>query len=257
MTTDSTQNSQPSLTSDDSEAIIAASELPQHIAIIMDGNHRWAKKRHLPGAAGHRAGAKRLREIAEACADLGVKNLTLFAFSTENWQRPSREVSLLMDLMRHVMQNDLQELNRREVRLRIIGDRGRFADDIKAQMAECEALTKDNTRLNLSVAVNFGGRWDIVEAARAVAAQVAAGTLQLDDIDEECFAAQTALGHIPNPDLLIRTGGDHRISNFLLWDLAYAELIFTEDYWPDFNARKLAEAVAEYASRIRRFGGRS
>ncbi len=231
-------------------------EVPQHIAIIMDGNHRWAKKRHLPGAAGHRAGAKRLREIAEACADLGVQNLTLFAFSTENWQRPSREVNLLMDLMRHVMENDLEELHRREVRLRVIGDRSRFADDIRAKMDDCESLTANNSALNLCVAVNFGGRWDIVEAARRLAEQVQTGAIAPHEIDETCFAAATSLGQLPDPDLLIRTGGDHRISNFLLWNLAYTELYFTEDFWPDFDAQRLQVAVSEYASRVRRFGGR-
>jgi undecaprenyl diphosphate synthase len=230
--------------------------IPRHIAIIMDGNHRWAKKRHLPGAAGHRAGAKRLREIAEACADLGVENLTLFAFSTENWQRPSREVNLLMDLMRHVMENDLAELNRREVCLRVIGDRSRFAADIQTKMVECETLTAGNTKLNLSVAVNFGGRWDIVEAARKLAQSVKAGELDPADITEQAFADHMALGRVPNPDLLIRTGGDHRISNFLLWDLAYAELYFTECFWPDFNAERLNEAVQEFGHRVRRFGGR-
>lgn len=236
--------------------LTAGDNIPRHIAIIMDGNHRWAKKRHLPGAAGHRAGAKRLREIAEACADLGVENLTLFAFSTENWQRPSREVNLLMDLMRHVMENDLAELNRREVCLRVIGDRSRFAPDIQAKMVECEALTAGNTKLNLSVAVNFGGRWDIVEAARALAQSVKAGELDPAEITEQGFAEHMALGRVPNPDLLIRTGGDHRISNFLLWDLAYAELYFTECFWPDFNAERLNEAVQEFAHRVRRFGGR-
>jgi undecaprenyl diphosphate synthase len=230
--------------------------VPRHIAIIMDGNHRWAKKRHLPGPAGHRAGAKRLREIAEACADLGVKYLTLFAFSTENWQRPSREVNLLMDLMRHVMENDLEELNRRQVCLRVIGDRSRFAPDIQTKMAECEELTADNKTLYLSIAVNFGGRWDIVQAARCLAGQVAAGELKPEDIDETVFAKATSLGGLQDPDLLIRTGGDSRISNFLLWDAAYTELYFTETFWPDFNAQKLQEAVAEYASRVRRFGGR-
>jgi len=231
-------------------------EVPQHIAIIMDGNHRWAKRRRLPGAAGHRAGAKRLREIAECCADTGVRNLTLFAFSTENWQRPSREVSLLMDLMRHVMDNDLAELHRREVRLRVIGDRSRFAEDIQAKMLECETLTADNRALNLAVAVNFGGRWDIVQAVRQLALAVQAGEVAPQDIDEHCLSRHMSLGDLPEPDLLIRTGGDHRISNFLLWDIAYTELYFTEVYWPDFSAEDLRAAVAEYARRTRRFGGR-
>ena len=230
--------------------------VPAHVGIIMDGNHRWAKQRHLPGAAGHRAGAKRLREIAEASAELGISHLTLFAFSTENWQRPAGEVSLLMDLMRHVMQNDLAELNRRGVRLRVIGDRSRFDRDIQQQMAECEALTEGNDRLHLSVCVNFGGRWDIVEAARDIAMAVRQGELEPAQVDEALFASRMSLGALPDPDLLIRTGGEHRISNFLLWDLAYTELYFTETFWPDFDADALRMAVQEYGRRTRRFGGR-
>lgn len=241
-------------------ARVAEADLPSHIGIIMDGNHRWAKSRHLPGAAGHRAGARRLREIAEACADIGVRHLTLFAFSTENWQRPSREVNLLMDLMRHVMENDLEKLNRRDVRLRVIGERDRFAPDIQQKMLDCEALTASNTTLNLSVAVNFGGRWDIVKAAQALARDVAAGVIgeaEIDTIiDEAAFAQRLSLGEVPDPDLLIRTGGEHRVSNFLLWDLAYAELYFTETYWPDFDNEALHSAIEEFAHRNRRFGGR-
>ena len=197
-----------------------------------------------------------LRQVAEACADLGVEHLTLFAFSTENWQRPDREVNLLMDLMRHVMENDLEELNRRDVRLQIIGDTQRFAPDIQRKMRECEALTENNGKLTLNVAVNFGGRWDIVESARRLADKVAAGELQSDDIDEALFGQHTSLGDLPEPDLLIRTGGDHRISNFLLWDLAYTELLFTDTFWPDFDTQALHEAVAEFTSRTRRFGTR-
>lgn len=242
----------------DSTPAVAESDttVPAHICIIMDGNHRWAKQRHLPGAAGHRTGAKRIREIAEVCADVGVANLTLFAFSTENWQRPKREVSLLMDLMRHVMENDLEELHRREVCLRIIGDRDRFAPDIFAQMAHCESLTKNNTKLHLNIAVNFGGRWDITQAARALAAQVQAGQIKPEEIDENLFAAHTSLAGLPDPDLLIRTGGENRVSNFLLWDLAYTELYFTETYWPDFSAETLQQALQEFDARNRRFGRR-
>ena len=232
-------------------------EIPSHVAIIMDGNHRWAKERHLPGAAGHRAGAKRLREIAEAGVDMGIRTLTLFAFSTENWQRPSGEVSVLMDLMRHVMGNDLAELHRRNVRLRVIGERARFADDIQRKMEECEALTRDNDALNLVVCVNFGGRWDIVQATRRIAVQIAAGRLQPDQIDENLFGQVMSMGELPDPDLLIRTGGDHRVSNFLLWDLAYTELYFTDQYWPDFSRESLVDAVAEFGNRKRRFGARS
>jgi len=185
-----------------------------------------------------------------------VQSLTLFAFSTENWTRPDREVNLLMDLMRHVMDNDLEELHRRQVRLRVIGDRSRFAPDIQAKMSDCEALTAENTQLNLNVAVNFGGRWDIVQAARRLAAEVRDGRLCLNDIDEHAFAAHTSLGILPDPDLLIRTDGENRISNFLLWNLAYSELYFVDTFWPDFDAACLQQAVAAYGQRQRRFGGR-
>lgn len=234
----------------DSEAI------PAHVGIIMDGNHRWAKRRHIPGAAGHRAGARRLREIAEASANAGIKNLTLFAFSTENWSRPNKEVSLLMDLMRHVLENDIGELDQRGVRIRVIGDRERLAPDLQAKMAQCEALTSDNTELNLSVAVNFGGRWDIVQAAKQLAEKVAIGALSVDDVDESHFSAGLSLAGLPDPDLLIRTGGEVRVSNFLLWDLAYTELYFTETLWPDFDADALDRAIAEFSNRARRFGNR-
>ena len=230
--------------------------VPEHVVIIMDGNHRWASARHLPGAAGHRAGAKRLRPIAEACAELGVKHLTVFAFSTENWYRPDAEVGLLMDLMRHVMRTEIDYLHEQGVRLRVIGEREQFAADIQDMMASCEALTADNTRLTLSVAVNFGGRWDIVNAAKNLAQQVADGALRPDDVDETLFAKAMSLTDIPEPDLLIRTGGDHRISNFLLWDLAYTELYFTDSFWPDFDEDALKKAVATYAQRKRRFGRR-
>ena len=229
---------------------------PEHVVIIMDGNHRWASARHLPGAAGHRAGAKRLRPIAEACAELGVKHLTVFAFSTENWYRPDAEVGLLMDLMRHVMRTEIDYLHEQGVRLRVIGERKQFAADIQEMMVSCESKTAENTRLNLSVAVNFGGRWDIVNAAKTLAQQVANGTLLPEEVNENAFASAMSLTDIPEPDLMIRTGGDHRISNFLLWDLAYTELYFTDIFWPDFDAAALQEAVATYAQRKRRFGRR-
>ena len=229
---------------------------PEHVVIIMDGNHRWASARHLPGAAGHRAGAKRLRPIAEACAELGVKHLTVFAFSTENWYRPDAEVGLLMDLMRHVMRTEIDYLHEQGVRLRVIGEREQFAADIQEMMVSCESKTAENMRLNLSVAVNFGGRWDIVNAAKTLAQQVANGTLLPEEVNENAFASAMSLTDIPEPDLMIRTGGDHRISNFLLWDLAYTELYFTDIFWPDFDAAALQEAVATYAQRKRRFGRR-
>jgi len=230
--------------------------VPEHVAIIMDGNHRWAGERRLPGAAGHRAGAKRLRPVAEACAQMGVKSLTVFAFSTENWHRPSAEVGLLMDLMRHVMKTEIDYLHRQGVNLRVIGEREQFAPDIQRMMLECEAKTAGNTRLNLSVAVNFGGRWDIVNAAKQIAHQVASGVLAPEQVDEAMFASAMSLGKLPEPDLLIRTGGDYRISNFLLWDLAYTELYFTETHWPDFGEEELRGAVETYSQRTRRFGRR-
>ncbi len=240
----------------DSFAADPSSKLPRHVAIIMDGNHRWAKQRRLPGAAGHRAGAKNVRPVAEACADAGVRILTLFAFSTENWQRPSREVNLLMDLMRNVLERDVDELNERGVRLRIIGDRERFAPDLQMRMNRAEALTRDNDRMTLNIAANFGGRWDIARAARDLARDVAAGRLQADDVDETVFGRYLSLGDLPAPDICIRTGGEARISNFLLWDFAYTELYFTEAYWPEFSERELAEALSWFQERQRRFGRR-
>ena len=231
--------------------------VPQHVAIIMDGNHRWAKQRRLPGGAGHRAGARNVRPVAEACADMGVTCLTLFAFSTENWQRPRREVSLLMDLMRNVLQNDLDELNERDVRLQVIGDRSRFPSDLQMQMNRVEATTRDNTRMALNIAANFGGRWDIINAARELAARAAEGSVDPEDIDESAFAQCLSLGSLPAPDICIRTGGEHRISNFLLWDFAYTELYFTDCFWPDFGVEHLHAAFDWFDERQRRFGRRA
>lgn len=231
--------------------------VPRHVAIIMDGNHRWAKKRRLPGAAGHRAGARNVRSVAEACADLGVTCLTLFAFSTENWQRPRREVNLLMDLMRNVLENDLEELDQRNVRLQVIGDRSRFPSDLQMQMNRAEAQTRDNDRMALSIAANFGGRWDITEAARKLAEDVQRGVVDPAAIDETMFGDYLSLGNLPPPDICIRTGGDHRISNFLLWDFAYTELYFTDAFWPDFNSGCLTEAFRWFDERQRRFGRRA
>jgi len=235
----------------------SAGARPRHVAIIMDGNHRWAKQRRLPGAAGHRAGAKNVRPVAEACADAGVEILTLFAFSTENWQRPSREVNLLMDLMRNVLDNDIDELNQRGVQLRIIGDRERFAPDLQARMNRVEELTRDNQRMRLNIAANFGGRWDIARAARLLAADVAAGVVEPAAVDEDLFGSYLSLRGLPPPDLCIRTGGDARISNFLLWEFAYTELFFTEAFWPAFARQDLAAALAWFQERQRRFGRRT
>ena len=229
---------------------------PLHLAIVMDGNHRWAKSRRLPGAAGHRAGAKNVKVIAQACADRGVKCLTLFAFSTENWQRPRREVNVLLDLMRGVLNDDIEELNAKGVRLRFIGDRRRFPEDLQQLMDRAERRTAANDRLQLAVAVNYGGRWDIVQAAREMACAVRDGKLAPEAVDEECFASFLSLADLPPPDMCIRTGGDRRISNFLLWDFAYTEFYFTADSWPDFGAEQLARAFADFAARQRRYGRR-
>ena len=242
---------------DELAAPVSADMVPKHVGIIMDGNHRWAKKRHLPGAAGHRAGAKGVRVISEACVELGIKNLTLFAFSTENWYRPEGEVSMLMDLMRYVMRTDIEDLHAQGVKLRIIGDRSRFADDIHEMMDDCEALTRNNQRLNLNVAVNYGGRWDIVEASKALAQRAQNGEIAVADIDESMLHQHMSLGDLPAPDLLIRTGGDFRVSNFMLWDIAYTELYFTEAFWPEFDGGHLRSAVETFSARLRRFGRRS
>lgn len=229
---------------------------PRHIAIIMDGNHRWAQARGMPGAAGHRAGASNVRPIAEACADAGVEILTLFAFSTENWQRPRREVRLLMSLLKGFLERDIDELHARGVRLRFIGELERFDPEVRSLMIAAEDRTAANVSLRLNIAVNYGGRWDIVEAARALARDAAAGRLNPEDIDEALFAGRMALEGTSPPDLCIRTGGDPRISNFLLWDLAYSELYFSDHFWPDFGPAELRAATNWFRSRQRRFGAR-
>ena len=229
---------------------------PLHVAIVMDGNHRWARTRRLPGAMGHRAGAKNVRAVAQACADLGVRYLTLFAFSTENWNRPEREVKVLLDLMRGMLRDDVEELDREQVRLRLIGDQREFPADLQMAMTRAERITADNDRLFLTIAVNYGGRWDIVNAAREIAKEVGAGRLDPEAVDEERFSSFLALDGMPPPDLCIRTGGERRLSNFLLWDFAYTEFYFTDTYWPDFEEGELRAAFSDFASRQRRFGRR-
>jgi undecaprenyl diphosphate synthase len=256
MKTNNPENKGSKPTDDHESPHYGRASAPNHIAIIMDGNHRWAKKRLLPSAAGHRAGAKLLRPIAEACVSQGVSSLTVFAFSSENWHRPDGEVNILLDLMRHVMETDIDDLHSQGVRLRIIGERSRFAPDIQAMMERCENLTCNNSKLNMTVAVNFGGRWDIVMAAKSLVAKVERGELAAADISEQVFAGELSLDEISEPDLLIRTGGDYRISNFLLWHLAYTEMYFSDVFWPDFDAQHLATAITEFGRRKRRFGKR-
>jgi len=233
------------------------SVVPRHVAIIMDGNHRWAKRRLLPGAAGHQAGARNVRYVAELCADLGVGYLTLFAFSTENWNRPQKEIDLLMRLMGGMLENDVEELHAKGVRLRIIGDRSRFSAKIQLLMARAEQITRLNDRLYLTIAANYGGRWDIAGAAREMALAVKRGELDPDSVDENTFENYLSMRDLPQPDLCIRTGGDRRISNFLLWDLAYTELYFTDAYWPEFDEVHLESAFSDYQGRQRRYGRRN
>lgn len=228
--------------------------VPQHLAIIMDGNGRWAKQRHRPRLIGHRAGAQAVKRCVEFCLQRGIDALTLFAFSSENWNRPAEEVGGLMKLFLNALEREVDELHRLGTRLRFIGERSRFAPEILRRMQAAEALTANNTRLHLSIAASYGGRQDIAHAARALAEEVAAGLLQPDQINETTLSAKLALSELPAPDLFIRTGGELRISNFLLWQLAYTELWFTDALWPDVDASLLQQALDAYAARERRFG---
>jgi len=229
-------------------------ELPRHIAIIMDGNGRWARARLLPRAIGHREGVKSVRRVVEACVDKGIEALTLFAFSSENWRRPSDEVSMIMGLFVNALKKEVAALNRNNVRLRFIGERSAFAEDLRNLIEAAERQTAGNDQLDLVIAANYGGQWDITRAARTLAERVAQGTLQPADITPAAITAASALPDLPMPDLFIRTGGEHRISNFLLWHLAYTELYFTDLLWPEFDAGELDNALNWYANRQRRFG---
>jgi undecaprenyl diphosphate synthase len=228
--------------------------LPEHIAIVMDGNGRWAEARGEPRTFGHRAGIEPVRVTIRECSRLGVGALTLFAFSSENWRRPETEVSTLMAIFMDALDREVEELHANQVRLRVIGNRQRLSVRLQQRIAAAEALTADNTGLKLQVAVSYGGRWDVLEAARRLAEQAASGALRPSEIDEERFARELQLADLPDPDLFIRTGGDHRISNFLLWNIAYAELFFTDTLWPDFGVAQLAEAIDDFSQRERRFG---
>ncbi len=222
--------------------------VPRHVAIIMDGNNRWAKKRLLPGVAGHKAGVDAVRAVIEVCAEAGVEVLTLFAFSSENWQRPADEVSALMELFLVALRREVRKLDENGIRLRIIGDRTRFHPELQAAMREAEAATAGNTRFLLQVAANYGGQWDIVQAAQRLAREVQGGHLAADDISAELLQGCLVTGDQPLPDLCIRTGGEHRISNFLLWQLAYAELYFSDLFWPDFKHAAMRAALADFSS---------
>jgi undecaprenyl diphosphate synthase len=232
----------------------ANDNIPTHVAVIMDGNGRWARRRALPRHAGHRSGVGSVRKIVELAAERGVKYLTLFAFSSENWARPREEVSKLMSLFVEALQREVDELHRNNVRLEFIGAREELQAGLIEKIAAAEAQTAGNTGLRLNVAVAYGGRWDIVRAAQSLAGKVAAGELDVSDLDDEALAAELQLTGMPDPDLLIRTGGEQRISNFLLWNLAYAELYFCDTLWPDFGEQDFDEALAFYAVRQRRYG---
>jgi undecaprenyl diphosphate synthase len=233
------------------QEIPAHGDVPRHVAIIMDGNGRWAKRQHLPRIAGHRRGVESVRAAVAACAERGVGFLTLFAFSSENWRRPAEEVALLMQLFTLALSNEVDKLHRNGVRLKVVGDLSRFEPTIRRLIDQGERLTADNQRLTLTIAANYGGRWDILQALNKLN-QARGG--RLDAIDESMLAPHLAMSYAPEPDLFIRTGGEQRISNFLLWQLAYTELYFTERLWPDFDAAALDEAIASYRMRERRFG---
>jgi len=228
--------------------------IPRHIAIIMDGNGRWAKKRLMPRIAGHRAGVDSVRSVVQRCGELGVSALTLFAFSSENWRRPEQEVGLLMELFMAALQRETKKLNQNNVKLQVVGDRSRFSEKLQAQILKAEEVTADNSGLCLSVAANYGGRWDIAQATRQIAEKVSAGEINAADIDEALISQYISLAELPEPDLFIRTGGEQRVSNFLLWQLAYSELYFTDVLWPDFKKDALDQAIESFAGRQRRFG---
>ncbi len=233
---------------------VVPDRIPRHIAIVMDGNGRWAAQRRRPRAFGHRAGVKAVRKTIEGCVRAGVEVLTVFAFSSENWSRPADEVRHLMDLFLRALRKEARELAANGVKLRFIGDRDRFSPDLRAAMAESESASLSTLRLTLNIAVNYGGRWDIVNAARELAREARAGLIDPEQIDQASLERHLSLAPLPEPDLFIRTGGDARISNFLLWHLAYTELYFTAVLWPDFDDAALAAALAEFAQRERRFG---
>lgn len=232
----------------------AQGSVPRHVAIIMDGNNRWAKKRFMPGVAGHKAGVDAVRAVVETSAREGVEVLTLFAFSSENWRRPEDEVGALMQLFIMALQREVKKLHKNNIRLVVMGDLDGFSEQIQGLIAEAEDLTRNNDRMTLVVAANYGGQWDIARAARLMAEEVRAGRLNPEDITEQTLHNYTWLHEFPAPDLMIRTGGEQRISNFMLWQTAYAEFYFSDALWPDFKEEEYKKALAAFAARTRRFG---
>ena len=229
--------------------------MPQHVAIVMDGNRRWAAKRGMPRALGHASGARRVRQIVEACSARGVRYLTLFAFSTENWQRPADEVSSLMRLLVHYLHKEVSDMHASGVRLKVVGDLSRFDQRLQNLMVSAQALTAHNNKITLTIAANYGGRWDMMQAVQAW--QVAHPSLSVADMDETAMRPHLSMAYAPDPELLIRTGGESRLSNFMLWQMAYTELFFTDTLWPDFSAPALDEALVWFSARDRRFGAAS
>ncbi len=244
----SASNPEESPTSENSSA------MPRHVAIIMDGNGRWAKKRFMPRIIGHKAGVETVRAMVRHCAQRKIEVLTLFAFSSENWRRPEKEVRLLLELFVTALKREVRRLNDNNVMLKIVGDRDAFPDALQKEIANAEAMTSTNSGLKLVVAANYGGRWDIVQATRALAAEAASGKLDPAQIDETALERHLSLYGMPEPDLFIRTGGEERVSNFLLWQLAYCEMHFTETLWPDFDGEALDVALNSFSKRQRRFG---
>lgn len=228
--------------------------LPRHVAIIMDGNNRWAKSRRLPSLAGHKAGVDSVRAVVDGCVRYGIESLTLFAFSSENWRRPPAEVAGLMELFMLALKSKVKKLHKNNIRLLVIGDKSHFSNRLQEKIAEAERLTANNTGLTLNVAANYGGHWDILQAAKTLALQVQQGRIEVDAITEELFADHLSLAGQPMPDLCIRTGGEQRISNFLLWQFAYTEFYFSADFWPDFDRAALEAAFENFSQRQRRFG---
>jgi len=228
--------------------------LPQHIAVVMDGNGRWANRRHLPRAAGHKAGVSATRRIVENCASSNIGALTIFAFSSENWNRPEAEVKSLMLLFITTITAEVKKLHKKNVCVKFIGDRARFSEKLQASINGSEALTKDNTGLRLNIAANYGGRWDIMQACHALYTELQSTAASIDNVDEEMLNAHMSLNDIAAPDLFIRTGGEQRISNFLIWQLAYTELYFVDTLWPDFSDEDFSSALNWYSNRQRRFG---
>jgi len=234
--------------------IESVAPMPEHVAIIMDGNGRWARKRHLPRVAGHKAGVESVRAVVQGCVKRGITALTLFAFSSENWKRPKQEVGFLMELFFKALEREIRSLHENNVQVRVIGDISLFSEKLQTKINEAQKLTSENSGLALNIAANYGGRWDIVNATKQLCADIQNNQLRIDDVNEDVFGSYLQLSGIPDPDLFIRTGGEQRISNYLLWNLAYTELYFTDLSWPDFNDDAFNEAISSFRARERRFG---